>query len=313
MRDSIVSPFASTRQTPLWRGNALALVAVRGAAPLAPHPATASGRAAIPPAGPAPTTTASYIPAWEEVAAISALRGGLGGETHRQVPAVRRRPVHVGRDAPPERRAALLRDQLDRHQDPQAVDRRVLGEAELLDHLGRARVRVGMEEAKDRDRVAIQCLRRLFLFRPRLELQPLVDSLALLRRRDDDVQQGGLLDLEEVFGDRRRRDAHLRCQLRDLRVPVAVHLVLDDDRKDLALTFREEARPVARVHPGRRTSRAVLSVLVQRRREGLCLTTSGYDSVARAPASDTMRVTRSRLYRADRFPPRGASPARQRD
>src|SRR3989442_2860468 len=30
------------------------------------NPATASGRAAIPPAGPAPTTTASYIPAWEE-------------------------------------------------------------------------------------------------------------------------------------------------------------------------------------------------------------------------------------------------------
>src|SRR3989442_15582245 len=30
------------------------------------NPATASGRAAIPPAGPAPTTTASYIPAWGE-------------------------------------------------------------------------------------------------------------------------------------------------------------------------------------------------------------------------------------------------------
>src|SRR2546425_4038059 len=30
------------------------------------NPATASGRAAIPPAGPAPATTASYIPAWEE-------------------------------------------------------------------------------------------------------------------------------------------------------------------------------------------------------------------------------------------------------
>src|SRR2546428_826514 len=101
---------------------------------------------------------------------------------------------------------------------------------------------------------------------------------------------------------RRRRDAHLRCQLRDLRVPVAVHLVLDDDRKDLALTFREEARPVARVHPGRRTSRAVLSVLVQRRREGLCLTTSGYDSVARAPASDTMRVTRSKAISSGPIP-----------
>src|SRR3989475_3694275 len=266
------------------------------------NPAPASGRAAIPPAGPAPRTTASYIPAWEECGASSAFRAGRGGERPRQGPAVRRRPVHVGRDAPPERRAALLRDQLDRHQDPQAVDRRVLGEAELLDHLGRARVRVGMEEAKDRDRVAIQCLRRLFLFRPRLELQPLVDSLALLRRRDDDVQQGGLLDLEEVFGDRRRRDAHLRCQLRDLRVPVAVHLVLDDDRKDLALTFREEARPVARVHPGRRTSRAVLSVFVERRREGLCLTTSEYDSVARARPSDTTHITRSKAISSRPIP-----------
>src|SRR2546428_2326397 len=113
------------------------------------NPATASGRAAIPPAGPAPTTTASYIPAWEEVAAISALRGGLGGEPHRQVPAMRRRPVYVGRDAPPERRAALLRDQLDRHQDPPAFVRRVLGEPERPRPPGSCPVQLGMRQPED--------------------------------------------------------------------------------------------------------------------------------------------------------------------
>src|SRR2546425_4823608 len=144
-------------------------------------PAAASDRAAIPPEGPAPTTTASYIRDRERVAAISALRAGFGREPHREVLAVRRRPVDVGRDAPPHRGTTLLRDQLDRHQDPQAVDRRVLREAELLHHLGRARVRMAKQESKDRDRVPVQRLRRLFLFRPRLELQPLVDALALLR------------------------------------------------------------------------------------------------------------------------------------
>src|SRR5437016_14373707 len=158
------------------------------------------------------------------------------------------------------------------------------------------------QESKDRDRVAVQRLRGLFLFRPRLELHPLVRPLALLRGRDHDVQQGGLLDLEHVLRDRGRRDAHLLRELRDLRVPVAVDLVLHDDRKDLALTFREESRPVARVHPRRRTSRAVLSVFVERRREGLCLTTSGYDSVARALASDTTHITRSKAISSGPIP-----------
>src|SRR5438445_12788447 len=177
------------------------------------NPAAASDRAAIPPAGPAPTTTASYIPGWERVAAISALRGGLGREPHRQVLAVRRRPVHIRRDAPPHRRPPLLRDQLDRHQDPQAVDRRVLGEAELLGHLHRARVRMEMQEPKDRNRVAVQCLRRLFRLGPRLEFQPLIHALALLRWRYDDIQQRGLLDLEQVLRDRRRRYAPLGREL----------------------------------------------------------------------------------------------------
>src|SRR3989442_14564662 len=43
------------------------------------NPATASGRAAIPPAGPAPTTTASDISAWGEGGAIFGLRGGPRG------------------------------------------------------------------------------------------------------------------------------------------------------------------------------------------------------------------------------------------
>src|SRR3989475_2929174 len=265
-------------------------------------PAAASGRAAIPPAGPAPTTTASYIPGWRGVAAISALRAGLGGEPHCEVLAVRRRPVHVGWHATSDRRAALFRDQLDSHQDAQAVDRRVLGEAELLGHLHRTRVRMEMQEPKDRNRVAVQCLRRLFRLGPRLEFQPLIHALALLRWRYDDIQQRGLLDLEQVLRDRRRRDAHLGRELRDLRVPVAVHFVLHNDRKDLALTFREEARPVARVHPGRRTSRAVLSVFVERRREGLCLTTSEYDSVAPAWPADPTRRTRSKAISSGPIP-----------
>src|SRR3989475_6996905 len=84
-------------------------------------PAAASGRAAIPPAGPAPTTTASYIPGWRGVAAISALRAGLGGGPHRQVLAVRRRPGHIRGDAPPHPPTPPLRDQLDPHPDPPAV------------------------------------------------------------------------------------------------------------------------------------------------------------------------------------------------
>src|SRR2546426_1071714 len=66
--------------------------------------------------------------------------------------------------------------------DRQAVDRRVLGETELLGNLGHARVRVEVQKAKDRDRVPVQDLRGLLLFRPRLELEPLVDALALFGR-----------------------------------------------------------------------------------------------------------------------------------
>src|SRR2546427_3789784 len=95
-------------------------------------PAAASGRAAIPPAGPAPTTSASYIGDGEGVGAISALRGRLGREPHREVFAVGRRAVHVRGHAASDCRAALLRDQLHGHQDPQAVDGRGLGEPELL-------------------------------------------------------------------------------------------------------------------------------------------------------------------------------------
>src|SRR2546422_7746238 len=65
------------------------------------NPATASGRAAIPPAGPAPTTTASYIPAWEEVAAISALPGGLRGGKRPPGPAPRPRPGDPRGGGPP--------------------------------------------------------------------------------------------------------------------------------------------------------------------------------------------------------------------
>src|SRR2546426_4178700 len=65
------------------------------------NPATASGRAAIPPAGPAPTTTASYIPAWEEGAAILALPGGPGGGKPPPGPPPPPRPRQRGGGAPP--------------------------------------------------------------------------------------------------------------------------------------------------------------------------------------------------------------------
>src|SRR3989442_5095169 len=67
------------------------------------NPATASGRAAIPPAGPAPTTTASYIPAWEEVPAISAFRGGLRGGKEPHGPPARPLPVQPRGGGPPGR------------------------------------------------------------------------------------------------------------------------------------------------------------------------------------------------------------------
>src|SRR3989454_11988581 len=64
------------------------------------NPATASGRAAIPPAGPAPTTTASYIPAWEEGAAILAFPGGPRGGKDPHVPPPRP-PAGHGRGGAP--------------------------------------------------------------------------------------------------------------------------------------------------------------------------------------------------------------------
>src|SRR5437899_11596877 len=86
----------------------------------------------MPPEGPAPTTTESYTRCREEVAAISALRGRLGGEPRRELVAVGRRPVHVRPHAPSDCRAALLRHEPDRGEAPTAVHGRVFGEAALL-------------------------------------------------------------------------------------------------------------------------------------------------------------------------------------
>src|SRR3989449_2799103 len=179
-------------------------------------PAAAICRAAMPPEGPAPTTTASYTRCREEVAAISALRGRLGGEPRRELVAVGRRPVDVRRHAPSDCRAALLRDEPDGGEDPKAIHGRVFGQAEFLADLRRARIRMVADEPEDRERVPVQRLRGLLLLRSRLERQPLVYPLPLLRRRDDDVQQCGLLDFEEVFRDRGWRDPHHGRQLRDL-------------------------------------------------------------------------------------------------
>src|SRR2546430_3053770 len=229
------------------------------------NPAAASCRAAMPPEGPAPTTTASNTSCKESEADISALRRGLGRESPREVFPVRGRPIHVRRDTSAKGRSALFRDELDRGQDPEAVHGRVFGEAHLLHDLGRARVGVVPQEVEDRDLLWVEDLRDRALLRAGLELHPLVEPLPLLRRRDDDLEERLLLDLEEVLRDGRRRDPHPVGQLRDLRVPVAVHLVLDDDRQDLALTFREESRPVGRVHPAGQRPGPVLSVFVGRR------------------------------------------------
>src|SRR5206468_440752 len=95
-------------------------------------PAAASGRAAIPPAGPAPTTTASYIRRWREGRSYFGLTRspprGTAPRGLRRAPSAGIRTGH----APPDGGTTLLRDQLDGHQDPQAVDGRVLGETELL-------------------------------------------------------------------------------------------------------------------------------------------------------------------------------------
>src|SRR2546425_5050354 len=65
------------------------------------NPAAASGRAAIPPAGPAPTTTPSYIPAWGEGAAILSFPGGLGGGKRPPGPPLLPPPGHRGGGGPP--------------------------------------------------------------------------------------------------------------------------------------------------------------------------------------------------------------------
>src|SRR2546422_9196787 len=85
------------------------------------EPAAAICRAAMPPEGPAPTTTASYTRCREEVAPISALRGRLGGEPRREVIAVGGRPVHVRRHAPSDCRAAVLRHEPAPREGPKAV------------------------------------------------------------------------------------------------------------------------------------------------------------------------------------------------
>src|SRR2546425_10611190 len=81
-------------------------------------PAAASGRAAIPPAGPAPTTTASYIPGWRGGAAISALRAGLGGGPHCEGLAVGPPPGPAGGPGPPGPPGGLVPEQAGRPPDP---------------------------------------------------------------------------------------------------------------------------------------------------------------------------------------------------
>src|SRR2546426_8512820 len=83
-------------------------------------PAAASCRAAMPPEGPAPTTTASNTSRKESEADISALRRGLGGESPREVFSVGGRPIHVRPDPPGKRRAPLFCDEVGRGQDPEA-------------------------------------------------------------------------------------------------------------------------------------------------------------------------------------------------
>src|SRR2546426_7245325 len=113
-------------------------------------PVEASCRAAIPPEGPAPTMTASNTSDRESGADISALRRGLSGESSREVLSVGGRTVYVGRDPAAKSRSPLFRDELDRGQDAEAVDRRVLGKAHLLDDLVRARVGMIPKEMEDR-------------------------------------------------------------------------------------------------------------------------------------------------------------------
>src|SRR5205807_2644969 len=175
IRASMDSPFASIRQPPSCREIPVTRADVR-------KPAAASCRAAMPPEGPAPTTTASNTSRKESEADISTLRRGLGRESPREVFPVGGRPIHVRRDTAAKGRSALFRDQLDRGQDPEAVHGRVFGEAHLLHDLSRARVGVVPQEVEDRDLLSVEDLRDRAFLRARLELHPLVQPLPLLRR-----------------------------------------------------------------------------------------------------------------------------------
>src|SRR5437773_11549037 len=104
----------------------------------------------MPPAGPAPTTTASNTSRREAAAAISALCRGLRRESPGEVLAVGRRAIDVGRDAAAEGGPPLLRDEPDRDQDAEAVDDRVLREAHLLHDFVHARIEIGRASCRER-------------------------------------------------------------------------------------------------------------------------------------------------------------------
>src|SRR5439155_1512566 len=148
-------------------------------------PAAASCRAAMPPEGPAPTTTASNTSRQESGADISALRRGRSRESPREVFPVGGRPIHVRRDTAAKGRSPLFRDKLDRGQDPEAVHGRVFGEAHLLHDLGRARGGVVPQEVEDRDLLSVEDLRDRAFPRSRRALHPLVAPRPLRRRRRD--------------------------------------------------------------------------------------------------------------------------------
>src|SRR5882762_3946106 len=153
-------------------------------------PAAASCRAAIPPEGPAPTTTASNTAYRESEADISALRRGFGGESSGEVFPVGGRTVYVGWDAATKGRSALLRDELDRGQHTEAVHGRVFREAHLLHDLVGACIGMVPQEMEDRDLLPVEDLRDLALLRARLEFHPLVQPLPLFRRGHDDLEEG---------------------------------------------------------------------------------------------------------------------------
>src|SRR5207237_10668390 len=114
------------------------------------YPAEASSRAAMPPAGPAPTTTASNTSPREAAAAISALCRGLGRESPGEVLAVGRRAIDVRRGPAAEGGPPLLRDESDRGQGSEAVDDRVLREAHLVHELVHPRIGMALHALHDR-------------------------------------------------------------------------------------------------------------------------------------------------------------------